>query len=531
AAAVYSTMPIAYLLSSTLFVENLWTLWWTAALVLMERLHRRAEPSVAPYLATGALIGAALASKVMTAFWSPIVLVFVVLAWRRRVLDLRRLAMIALPAVLIGLWPYAVAWFETSNPVFPFMNAIFRSPLYPAREPFTTPFNAGIGFDTLYALTFHTDRYLEAEPGGAGFAWLALLPAGLIATMLARRVWIRALAVTSVLFVSACFAFTAYARYVAPVAPVWAALIAAGLATGHRRAVPTLASGTAMATGLLGLAFLANATWWYRAPPPVGLLGRDGYAEWLQGMRPEHTVVDRINGLRLRHVLWVGRGYYPGLKADVTTTGWHQNSGWNELRTRSDLDAWIARLGIDGVVLAPGVNACDSLLCSAVATLGEPDTISGGARFYRVRPGTLNGLAATPTRPAFAVERLRDPDLNGTGAAWAGNGEWDTAHGIMKVDASRLFSQGVRVAGGKSYRYRIVARCVGQPGHYRAQVNWLRGDGSIVEPAIETPMCRAEWQTTTLDLVAPPDAEMAVAYAIGHDPGVSIEVDSVSLRE
>jgi hypothetical protein len=32
-------------------------------------------------------------------------------------------------AVAIAAWPYANAWLRTGNPIFPFMNAWFRSPL------------------------------------------------------------------------------------------------------------------------------------------------------------------------------------------------------------------------------------------------------------------------------------------------------------------------------------------------------------------------------------------------------------------
>ncbi|GAB2503077.1 hypothetical protein GCM10027188_02700 [Lysobacter humi (ex Lee et al. 2017)] len=530
AAALLGTFPLLYLLSTTAFVENIWMLWWTAAVVLLGHLQRRRVATNRPYAAAGLLVGAALAAKVITAFWAPLVAWFVFIGWRRGTLSPRAFASVAAVASVVGFWPYASAWIETGNPVFPFFNDVFRSPLFPPHAPFETPFREGIDLRTLYDLTFHTNRYLEAEPGSFGFAWLALLPAGLLAAAVVGRGWTRGVVLVSLAFVALCFVFTAYVRYVAPVFPVWAILVAGGLAR-IARPLRVAATATTLATGLLGLAFFADSGWWYRAPPPAGPFDRDAYADLVRRMRPEAALVERSNALGLRNVLWIGRGFYPGLRAHVSASNWHQYTGWSALQTRRELDAWIAKRDIDGVVLAADVDPCTTVLCSAMGTLGAPDTVVGTARLYRVRPGTLQGMHARVSQSTFAVERLRDPELTGQAAAWSGSGDWDRDQGRMRVDAVRAFSQGVRVSGGTAYRYRIVARCVGAPGRFRAQINWLRGDGSIIEPVIDTPMCRAGWTPATLDLVAPPEAEIGIAYAIGHDPGVVVEVDSVSLRE
>lgn len=529
AAVLYSAMPLTYLLTTSLFVENLWTLWLVAGIALIAWL--RAFPAgYREHVVIGLLFGAALSAKVMTVFWAPIVLFF---AWRQLRAHpcfgvARALGVSAGLALVFGGWPYLTAWWETGNPVFPFMNDIFRSPLYPA-VAFESPFKQPVDFRTLFDLTFATDRYLEAPPGAFGWAWLTLLPAGLLAVVLHSGRWAAAIAVCSLVFVAVTFTFTSYLRYIAPVFPVWAVLVAIGLAHSRGHILQHSVALVTSAVGLAGLMFFANSTWWYRTLPPTGPIDPAAYRNWESVMRPESRIVDRANELGLNHVLWLGEAYYGGLQARVTTNHWHQHSGWTGVQNAAGLADWVARKNVDGVVIAAGFDACSSTwLCEFVARLGEPDFESGTARLFVGRP---DGSRTARAAPSYDTEKLQDTELLGQQAGWGGTGTWDKAVGIMRVTGDKTFSQAVAVEGRRRYLYSIRARCVTGPVQYRQQVNWVGKSGEIIEPVIIVSTCTAEWGERSMPLTAPAGSVLAFVYAGGHVPNQYVDVDSVSFRE
>ena len=92
--------------------------------------------------------------------------------WQRRShreFAARDLALLAV-AVTIAAWPYANAWLRTGNPVFPFMNALFRSPLFDATASFNNPlYNAPLRPWSPYELVWSSGRFIEGFDGAAGF--------------------------------------------------------------------------------------------------------------------------------------------------------------------------------------------------------------------------------------------------------------------------------------------------------------------------------------------------------------------------
>ncbi|HXI15557.1 MAG TPA: hypothetical protein VNM48_04230, partial [Chloroflexota bacterium] len=306
AAALYSTCPLTYLLTSSLFVENLWALWLGAALALMTSLHWR-NSTWRTYAACGLLWGAALAAKTMTLFWLPLALYFAYGQFRSEGRSaVRPLAIVGAVALAVGGVPYAVAWWEAGNPVFPFMNHIFQSPLYPS-SAFESPYHQPVNWRILFDLTFATGNYLEALPGSFGLAWLALLPAGLLGLLVGGGRWMRALVVVSVFVAGLTLWLTSYLRYIAPMLPVWAVLTSIGLRCLRWNGAHAAVAAITVACGLAGLVLFAGSTWWYRALPARGPLDPSEYRQWEAVMRPEARLVQRANDLGLRNVLWLGR--------------------------------------------------------------------------------------------------------------------------------------------------------------------------------------------------------------------------------
>jgi hypothetical protein len=486
------------------------------------------------YCALGLVLGAALASKVITVFWLPLFAGFLV----ERILVRRgcpaaplRRALIAmvLAGAVVGAWPYLLAWVQTGNPVFPFMNAVFKSPLYETTSSFDNPsFREPLHWRMLYDATFDTTRFVEGLPGAFGLLWLAILPAGLLGAFVRGGGWIRACVVTTVFAVAATFAFQSYLRYISPVWAAWALLAAVGLTVAPKTG-RTVAAAIVAIGGLAGLALFSNSTWQYRALPPAGPVDPSAYRAWRDMMRPEAAVVDRANALGLRHVLWLGRGFYSGLEARITTNSWHQRNDWAAVTDVDTLEAWLATRDIDGIVFAADTDPCKTVFCAVMPQIGEPKLLSGNARLYVIHPGTMEGSRRRMSASDFSVELLKDPDLSRAEPGWEGNGHWDVAAGTMRVSVERLFTQTVPVVSNRTYIYRMRVKCVSDAVEFRLQINWA--GARPLAPSIEVRTCTSDWQDHEMSVVAPTGATAAVVYVAGHLPGQFVEVDAMSLRE
>jgi hypothetical protein len=183
-AGVFATTPLMQLATGSLMSENLWAVMVFGAVLAIERFRSTGLPRW--FCAAATLFGAALATKLGTvAFLAP-AMGFAGWELIRRRRTLPRCALVAGSAlcllVLFGAPPYLFAWVRSGNPVFPFMNNVFKSPAFASAAPFVDlrwqmPLNAHMPYDTF----FHSHWFLESHDGVMGFQNLLLVPLGLLA--------------------------------------------------------------------------------------------------------------------------------------------------------------------------------------------------------------------------------------------------------------------------------------------------------------------------------------------------------------
>lgn len=210
-----ASIPLWFLESSSLFVEFAWVAFLVAGLASM--LAFIADRGAANLAAAAVCFAGAMACKVIGVFWmAPLVAVLVYVFARNRAVGSPRVFAIVAVAAVIGGWPYANAWMRTGNPVFPFMNALFASPLFPAVD-FNNPFyNAPLGVAMAYDLVMHSGRFIEGRDGAMGIQWLLLFPL-VVAGLLVRRRGMRAgLFALAAAFALLVYVQQSYLRYLLP---------------------------------------------------------------------------------------------------------------------------------------------------------------------------------------------------------------------------------------------------------------------------------------------------------------------------
>ncbi|MEO8754400.1 MAG: glycosyltransferase family 39 protein [Casimicrobiaceae bacterium] len=221
-----ASSPLAFLETSTLYIENLWTAFLLGTLLLaLEYLRTKSSRTL---VALALLAAGAMQCKVIGVIWlAPLLAYVAYVGWRQRSfseLTSRQVALIAI-AIVFAAWPYANAWLRTGNPVFPFMNGLFRSPYFDTVSSFNNLlYNAPLRPWSLYELIWSSGRFIEGSNGAAGMQWLLLIPVIALA-FIRRRPLVQWLCLAlAVIFFVGVFSQQSYLRYLLPFFALFAVL-------------------------------------------------------------------------------------------------------------------------------------------------------------------------------------------------------------------------------------------------------------------------------------------------------------------
>ncbi|MFN8470817.1 MAG: glycosyltransferase family 39 protein [Anaerolineae bacterium] len=250
AATVLYTTPLVTWEGTNTYLDLTLMLYCTAALVLVV-LWREGQRNWGLVVGIGLSLGLAVGTKLTAGFFVIAILLWMLFdAFRARSYRPLLAALIAGGVAFLVALPWlARAYVLTGNPVFPFMNSVFHSPLwYPSSEFYNlADFGTGRSLRALtvlpWQMTFNTSLFMEAPNGVVGIVYLAFVPLVMLSIKPARRYG-------AVVFVTALFgvlvvAFTEYLRYLLPALAGLALLAALGARnawTTARETIPRFAA-------------------------------------------------------------------------------------------------------------------------------------------------------------------------------------------------------------------------------------------------------------------------------------------------
>jgi hypothetical protein len=336
--------PLAFLESSSLFIEGMWSALVLGGTLSLLRLLTAPDSARREIMLAGVLLGGAVAVKAVTLIILP-VLALLLMAQMRRWL-VRELIPVTGFALLmflaIGAIPYIRAYVLTGNPVFPFFNGYFQSPFYPLVN-FKPPahFELGLGWDTLYRITFDSSRYLDSTIGAAGFQWLLLVLPGVLVLILSRhrRALLLGLILTGWVWLT--FEQTAYLRYVLPSFALACVLVAVMLSAAESagRWAWRASITAALLTLALNLLHLHAATWYGQIDLRVITDPRAREA-YIERVAPVRAAVDLVNALNLAHtpVAFFSSPLTAGLQAQALYANWYNTRFQAAVKAAGDAD-------------------------------------------------------------------------------------------------------------------------------------------------------------------------------------------------
>jgi hypothetical protein len=512
--ALFVSMPLAGIETASLFVENALTALLLAAFVLLVRAWPKLEAG--DIVALGTLMGGAALIKLPAGFFILPLSALAALSLLRTGPARRAFGLLLLfggIGLAVGLQPYVTAWVLTGNPVFPFFNAVFRSPLFDMQANFSDPRWTGwFGPALLYRWTFESGKFLEAYNGAIGFALILLLLPGLAWSLVRRHT-------PSLLAAFICLAYllgmgvsTQYLRYFFPIFPLFF-LIAAGALDGVARPslrLSRLRGGVLAVAGLLAavqLLFLPAAGWILASYDVQVLLDRTRQQKWIGSRVAQRRLIDLVNADagRSARVLMVGHAVGAGLDGLPVYYNWYNPKLLGEVgAVTSPLDVArvLVRNGITHVISSPQPNLpipfLDDLLEKQADLLGSLH----GARLHRLRISEVSG-----------DELLRNADFQAGLSGWGLLGSPALDGGKPVLAAAEGVVQSVPVPALATMIYKAEAACAAGGSSAVLQVNWHDASGRMIDVFSSVLDCTGSQASSFVErILSPAGAATASVY-------------------
>ena len=327
--ALFASTPVAFIETGSLFIENVLAAFLLGSFLIVARRFDGFQ--VRDALALAALLGAAASTKLHGVIFLAAAFPFAVFAVIRRgqlgwAACTLTLALACAVGALLAAPPYLSAYVLTGNPVFPFFNAVFRSPLFPTANLVDARWSTPLRWDLLLRLTFGSHAYMEAGDGAFGFHFLALGAAGIVAGWLRRdRVVVLAVLVATAYVLGACYGVI-YLRYLYPAFSI-ALLACAGicLTLSGRPVARGLTLGAGVALVLLNVLFLPTAGWILGSFDTQALFSKEKRTRLIEETVPSRRLVEAVNALAgtKGKVLMTGASFGTGLQGKCRFVSWY----------------------------------------------------------------------------------------------------------------------------------------------------------------------------------------------------------------
>ncbi len=219
ACVLFASTPLTGLESVTMFIENALTYFFLmSVLIVVDKSSDLSiqKRSILLSVALGITAQIKLFGFLFYPIMFPMYLLFVEKKYR---FSKYTLLLAPILALAIASPPYIYAYVVSGNPIFPFFNALFKSPYFP-NENFTNilylkPFD----LLTPFTMTFQSSSFLESHNGAFGIQNI-LFPLAFLVPFIIRQRQLIIMSVVCLVYVILVFTQQRYLRYIYPIMPI-----------------------------------------------------------------------------------------------------------------------------------------------------------------------------------------------------------------------------------------------------------------------------------------------------------------------
>jgi hypothetical protein len=526
--AMFAATPIVQLVTCSLFSENLWAALAFGSVWALYRYWEQGSKRLF-YVAFVLLGGAAATKYAALAFLAPIVLIAFFALWSHSRM-VRSLCGAIFVFLVFAASPYLTAYVKTGNPIYPFLNSVFRSPYFDSSASFTgAAANFPLTLRAPYDLTFHTSLLPEVQDGASGFQYFLFLPLALLLLIplpidrgseTGQSASGPALGwfsfVAAFLFTVLTMGIQPHIRYLYAAFPLATVVIAFSLARLKTldRPLYRIAVSLSIAVFLLNLYFLPSADWFHK-DYYVNASSSSARTQYLADHAPVRNLIEYLNRAhRGKPAAFFETNATAGLRGAAFTNSWHTPGFNTQLSSAQSPEDYLRLMRQYGVqyLIAPAAGSATPLSTTLIETFLARCTAaefrSGG--FYIASMGPDSGCASRsgpppPPAPAGQYDD-RDPRIVYE-RAWGRGRFAETSDGTLtasnSADATFRFSFN---GAGVTYIYTKAFN----RGIAEISIDGARqGDLDLYSPA-------TEWQARTRVVCSQPGPHTLVVRVTGR---------------
>ena len=339
--ALFASTSLVQMVTGSLLVENFLAAMILGAFLAIWRFGETGDRRLlyAAALLAGTAMAIKLGALAYLAAAFPVAAIEAGRQWKR--LGPRPALAAVLVLIATAVPSYAVAWRMTGDPLFPFMNRVFPSPLLDAGADFTDlRYHQPLAWHTPFDLTFHTDRYYEGRPGGLGFAYFLFVPLGLLAALAVTRRPAVAAAAASLAGFLIVLKLVPNARYLYPALPLMLLPVAVLFGWLRRGALRRALIVLAVACVTLNAWFLSSSSNFHSDFYEQAPLSRAARQAYIRKYTPVREIGQYMNRTHPgAPVFLAAGGDLAAFNAETYSEGWHQYAAWTQLqRARTPLE-------------------------------------------------------------------------------------------------------------------------------------------------------------------------------------------------
>ena len=392
--ALFLSTPIAFWCSFVLFDDAVFGLFVTAAIISAVNSSEKLTPG--GVFVTLLLCSAAMATKITGLLILPVIVAiylyrFVILKPVDGICiskqQLMKYMLAGLPIMIIGTVPYIFSYIKTGNPIFPLYNDIFKAENYPVVRFQDLRWSSDLGWDSIYKMASNSSMFMEGKNWTFGVQHaLLFIPVAIEIFLRRKNVALVQYGLAIVIFSVLVFSQMHYIRYLYPMFPIYAILVASFLHRANSREMKKLVYAVSILVIAINLVNVKSLNMLYsfdfKSWAPVETRNFVDYSE-----KSLNETVNLEYGKSAK-VLYLHRAYSAGLDGTALNYHWASHSitaAVDSSKNLMDVARLIREFGITHIILDEDISkSTPSLFTSAVASISRLQRQVGSSQLWKI---------------------------------------------------------------------------------------------------------------------------------------------------